>query len=657
MRAPRPDADAPVAPTHVDRLGALASPVIAALTEGIVVLDAQGIVLAVNLAGEQILGAPASMMVGAPLVELPWTAFDIHGARVPRESHPIMLALTSGDEQGERLLRYPRPDGDTRWISTSARPLRDATGALAGAVASFRDVSMHLSAQTLLRESEEQYRALFERNGAVQLITDAATERILSVNPAALSFYGFSREKLEGAHVSLLNGLAPASSTPLMNEIVAGRLTMVRRRHILASGESREVEMFTTPLHVGGRTVIHSIITDISPRLEAEAAQARLAAILDATPDIVGMFDPSGRLFYANQAGRRAMGLPDSPDAEIPADAIQRGHSSEDAALVLVKATAVARREGTWRGETTLLNADGTSRVMSQTVIAHHDQAGEVSHFSSILHDVSEMRKTEELLREQAEELEHQSEELAHQAEELLEARDAAESANHTKSRFLAQMSHELRTPLTAIIGFSRVLESNREAHLSEKEVLYASRISTNALRLLTLINDLLDLSKVESGHMEMEWSEVDVAALATEVVADMDARARTTGVELLLRADPSARRLRADEQKLRQVLLNLVGNALKFTAQGSVTVSLHLDADGRPVALDVDDTGLGIDAANLLSVFEPFAQEDESISRRFGGTGLGLAISRQLCEMMGFTIELTSTLGKGSRFRVRFDA
>jgi two-component system, sensor histidine kinase and response regulator len=636
--------------------------ILAAITEGVVIIDAGGVVSAVNDAGERILGAPRELMLGTVLLELPWRAYELDGQQMDRATHPIIAALRTGQPQPERLLRYPRPDGTSLWIATAARPLLGAKGSIEGALSSFRDVTAERAADELLRASEARYRELFETNATVQLLVDAETGVIRAANPAALRFYGFAREGLVGQHVSMLSRLDSSSVAPMAESIRAGEVSMFRRTQYRACGEPREVEIYASPLRGDGRTLLHAIVIDVSSRVEAEVGRRRLAAILDETPDIVGMFDLEGQLFYTNQTGRRMMGLPLLPDGadgmmtDIPRDTIHKSHVGDDAERVLGEATVIAAAVGTWRGETQFRRKNGEVRTMSQIVIAHRNTDGSLSHFSSILHDISEMRRAEVLLLDQAHELEVQTEELKQQTDELHLARDAAESASAAKSQFIAHMSHELRTPLTAIIGFSRVLVANRAGNLSKKETAYAERVSDNAIRLLGLIDQLLDLSKIEAGHSELELSDVDVSAMTTDVVRDLDGLPRGPGVSLRANVLTTPTIVHADATKLRQVLVNLVGNALKFTAAGSVTVSIAPPTDGAPAMLSVADTGVGVALESQASIFEPFTQEDTTITRRFGGTGLGLAISKRYCESMGFALSLDSVPGEGSTFTIHFN-
>jgi len=236
---------------------------------------------------------------------------------------------------------------------------------------------------------------------------------------------------------------------------------------------------------------------------------------------------------------------------------------------------------------------------------------------------------------------------------ELQEALRKAEDASVTKSRFLANMSHELRTPLNSVIGFSSVLMKNRAGRLTSADLDLLDRILANGRHLLALINDILDISKIEAGRVALDVDDVDVVALAHETLSHLEGQ--IGGKTVLLRYDgPAVAPLvRTDVGKLRQILVNLVGNAIKFTERGSVTLLVETGPDGSVTALGVRDTGIGIPADRLGAIFEPFEQADTSTSRRFGGTGLGLAICRALSEMLGGHLTVESRPGEGSIFRV----
>jgi PAS domain S-box-containing protein len=246
--------------------------------------------------------------------------------------------------------------------------------------------------------------------------------------------------------------------------------------------------------------------------------------------------------------------------------------------------------------------------------------------------------------------------ELAKQA--LQSSKEAAESANRAKSEFLANMSHELRTPLNSVIGFANILLKNKPGNLRTEDLSFLERIGTNGKHLLALINQILDLSKIEARKVELELTRTPLPALVHEIIDQFEGQLRGREIQLLAELPEPMAPLETDAGKLKQIIINLIGNALKFTERGSVTVRIEVEPQShQPRRIEVVDTGIGIPPDRLAAVFEAFQQADSTTSRKYGGTGLGLTISRALCELMGYRIRVSSAVGKGTTFSIELPA
>jgi PAS domain S-box-containing protein len=640
--------------------------------DGITLMAADGTTLYSSPAASRGLGYQPEELVGT-------NAFDL--------SHPDERA--TNQERFAQLLQEPggsvtvefrlrHRDGSWRWLEAVATNLlhepsvqamvfnhrditerKEAEAALRQAGAELearveqRTAELAQANEELRREVNERRRAEEELNRFFKLSLDMLCiagfdGQFRRLNPAWEATLGWTCEEMLGR--PYLDFVHPDDQKRTVLEaarLAGGEVTVsFENRYRCKDGSWKWLTWSARP-HAD-RALIYAVARDSTERKKAQAALARseqelrrqtriLHSILDSMADAVVVVDDQGEMLLCNASARLGMGSDDPgpmqewdrlnlrmfqpdqvtpfPPDQMPIMRALRGESVDGIEMFVYSAD---HPEGTWASVNARPLRDDSGAFRGAVVVAHN---------------VTQSKLAEDALRH---------------------AKESAEAASQAKSEFLAHMSHELRTPLNSVIGFANVLLKNKGHNLREQDLTYLQRILDNGKHLLSLINDVLDIAKVESGRMIAEVSPVSVSDVVTEVMQQLEGQVRSKQVRLRAELPPEATPLRTDAGKLKQVLINLIGNALKFTARGSVTVRLVVSPHSRrPRCIEVSDTGIGIAPGRLPTIFDAFQQADSSTTRKFGGTGLGLTISRSLCELLGYHIEVQSEVGKGSTFRV----
>ncbi|MCQ3976180.1 MAG: hypothetical protein DPW09_22360 [Anaerolineae bacterium] len=582
-------------------------------------------------------------------------------------------------------IQYTFAEGRSAWFQVFMYPVKDNSGAVQEVVSIARDITAQQESEEVLRRLNEdledrvtersaQLEAAFAERTRLAEILEATSDLVafatldgkpLYINRAGRRMIGFS-DDFDVTSVTFADFYPPEvletfitvgfptalregtwSSEVAIKHCEDGRLIPVSMVGIAHFGPD------------GSPSHLSAIMRDISQQKQAEAElqaalaeSRRLAAIIEAMPDYVGIADLQGNSLYVNQAGRRMMGKP--PKDETPWNVINCYPPEE---LPRLQGMFEAMQHGElWSGETALLHRDGHRIPADHIVFPLRNTAGQIESYAAVIRDITERKRAET---------------------ELQQAKESAEAANRAKSTFLANMSHELRTPLTAIIGYTELIQEDAEELGYTDLAPKLGRIHASGTHLLAVINDILDFSKIEAGKMELYLENFEVASLINDLLVTAQPLVEKKGNRLQLHCAADLGAMQADSTRLRQVLLNLLSNAAKFTEGGTISLTVEKETTnsrgaeerrGRgeiispaplpprtpAVIFRVSDSGIGMTPEQVEHLFEAFSQADSSTTKKYGGTGLGLAISRRFCQMMGGDITVESEVGRGSAFTVR---
>jgi len=609
-----------------------------AATDAVIATDMNFVIQSWNKAAEHMYGWREHEVLGKLATEILDTRFP---PELPREQ--VLRSFHENAFWSGELTQHHK-DGSAIAVLGSTVLLKDEHDTPVGIVSVNHDITSRKQAEEALRLSEERYRnlssVLWDYACSYHYLNGSYEAQLEWVVGAFEEITGHSIEEAL-KNFSLGTPIHPNDQgifRQRQEKLHSGQDDISEFRIINKRGEVRWLRSYGRPEWDATRQAVTRVyigVQDITERknIEVELAEERnrLRTLIDTLPDFIYIKDMQHRFLLTNIAHARARGCA-SPDELIgksdfdffPHDMAERFQDEETE--IFRTGQPLLDYEQPSKG-----NAGGFVWALSNKVPIRNVQ-GELTGLVGITRDITERKQ---------------------QAQALEIALKRAEEANRLKSEFLATMSHELRTPLNAIIGFSDALSNHLAGELNERQQEYMQIILNNGEHLLSIINNLLDISKIEAGQFELNNTAVNIAGLLDHVKRSLQSLADIKGLSLLTMLDedmPTS--IMGDDLRLKQIIINLVGNAIKFTQTGSVKVCI-IKIDASNWAIKVTDTGIGIPPEALEFVFEQFRQVDNSSTRHYGGTGLGLAIVRQLSLLMEGSAQVQSQLNKGSTFTI----
>ena len=525
--------------------------------------------------------------------------------------------------------RFLREDGQIVWVTGEAVLEYSNEGEFIGYIGTISDITKRKLAEQALRESEENYRNLFEKDTAIKLMLDRSTGDIVNANKAAAQFYGWSVEQLKTMHVSQIRVNNHSEIYPLNIDDEHTNIH-TEYQHRIADGSIRHVEVFTSKIRFNGKDCLHEIIHDVSDQKRAEERLNLLSKAIEQGPASVMITDATGQIEYVNPKFTETTGY---GYREIIGQSPNILNSGEHSPVFYQQLWDTIKSGKDWAGEIRNKRKDGEIYWESELISPIVDQEGNITNFISIREDITEQKRM---------------------IKEVLLAKEKAEEAERLKSAFVANMSHEIRTPLNAILGFTNMITSNNKKLTPEAYQRYSYIINKSAEGLLQIINDILDISKLETGQVKIYAQDCKINMVLERLNEQFQKKLlddENKFITFTCLDAPDDLIIETDENRLSQIFSNLLSNAFKFTERGQINYGVSSIHDDK-VEFIVSDTGIGISTEDQETIFERFRQANYSTRRIHGGNGLGLAIVKSLIELLGGQITIESEVGKGTTFR-----
>lgn len=518
-------------------------------------------------------------------------------------------------------------DGKTGTILVRYNAIKDSEGKTIKTIGVNQDITARKLAEEKLQESENRYRKIFEEHSAAKILIDHSTRQIIDANSAATNFYGWTRDELKNKTIADISVSSKSGMDKTFNKTLNNQQLRFEAKHKLSDGHIRDVEIYSSKIELQGKTVIHSIIHDITERKKAEENNRTLTKAIEQSPVSVVITDPHGNIQFVNNKFTSISGYSFNEVTNRNPRILKSGLQPDEFYKNLWDTILSGR---IWRGEMQNKKKNGELYWEDVIISPIFDERG-ISNFVAVKEDITQRKRM---------------------IEEILIAKENAEEANRLKSNFLANMSHELRTPLIGIMGYAQILSEE----IKEKDKLeMIESINYSGQRLLDTVNLILDLSRIEQNKYEINFNTIDIGKLARKVLTQFTPIIQQKGIGFNYSIENGII-AGCDESALTSILNNLMSNAVKYTDKGSISLLIEKKQveDKDNVIISITDTGIGISNDKLGLIFEEFRQVSEGYNRRYQGAGLGLTITKKLVGQLGGRIDVHSEINKGTLFKVK---